>query len=144
MGLRRSDSDCHHWRPDLGFSPAGAISFHYGKGRRLQSSQAARCWIDNGGSIAYRWNCRCNFRLAHKTSRRPACHACDNQHFCVGADRCHRARALASPRNQLSRIPDRHRAVNHAHWPCALLFYFRTNASRRISFSNPGKTCERR
>lgn len=66
MGLRHSDSDCHYWRPDLGFPSAGAISFPYGKSRRLQSSQAARGWIDNRRSGSRRRNCWCDFRLAQR------------------------------------------------------------------------------
>ena len=131
----RGYTACDHRRSPFGFHSTRSVSFHYGQGRRLQSSQATRRWVDDSWSTRCWRNCRSDLWIVLAAQSCASFSALDHVDIRFVADRCVCNRALAGFGHELHWPAHRRCASGHACRFRAVRFSVRTNTGGWFSIS---------
>ena len=135
----RGNSARDHWRSPFSFHSAWPVSFSHGQGRRLQSPQAARRWVDDGWSTC-RWrDCRSDPGIVLTAQPCTSFSAFDHVDLRFVADGCVCNRALAGSGDELYWTAHRSCAPGYASGFHTLRFRVRTHAGNWFSISCPRK-----
>src|SRR5438094_164293 len=123
----RGYTTCNYWRSSFGFHSARSVSFHYGQGKRLQSSQATRRWVDDSWSTRGWRNGRSDLWIVLAPQSWASFSALDYVDIRFVADRYACDRALAGFGHELHWLAHRRCASGHASWFRPMRFSIRTN-----------------
>src|SRR6267143_483620 len=118
---------------------ARPVSFAYGQGGWLQSSEATWRWIDNRRPTPGLCDWRSDFRLARATQSGARLSDVDDVDFCFATGRCVRDRVVAGLGHKLRWLACRGRAPGDARRLRAVRVFVRANTGRWLSISGNAK-----